>query len=66
MVTNKELLELVTSQDGDSYVFGVEVRPSESDPEAFDCSELIEWACSRLECRTDHGIRPSTAVLKTR
>ncbi len=49
MVTNKELLELVTSQDGDSYVFGVEVRPSESDPEAFDCSELIEWACSRLD-----------------
>lgn len=49
MATNKELLELVTSQDGDSYVFGVEVRPSESNPEAFDCSELIEWACARLD-----------------
>lgn len=49
MATNIELLELVTSQDGDSYIFGVEVRPSESNPEAFDCSELIEWACARLD-----------------
>ncbi|MFX0201229.1 MAG: peptidoglycan-binding protein [Candidatus Hodarchaeota archaeon] len=49
MATNKELLELVSSQDGDSYIFGVEVRPSESNPEAFDCSERIEWACSRLD-----------------
>lgn len=49
MATNKELLELVTSQDGDSYIFGAEVRPSESDPDAFDCSELVEWACARLD-----------------
>jgi len=49
MATNKNLLEMVSSQDGDSYVFGVEVRPSESDPAAFDCSELIEWACARLD-----------------
>jgi hypothetical protein len=48
MATNKELLELVTSQDGDSYIFGLEVRPTESDPEAFDCSELVEWVCARL------------------
>ncbi|PQP33748.1 glycoside hydrolase, partial [Desulfobacteraceae bacterium SEEP-SAG9] len=26
-----------------------EVRPAESDPKAFDCSELIEWACARLD-----------------
>ena len=49
MATNKDLLELVTSQDGDSYIFGVEVRPTESDPDAFDCSELVEWACARLD-----------------
>ena len=49
MATNKELLELATSQDGDSYVFGVEVRPSESNPQAFDCSELVEWSCARLD-----------------
>ena len=49
MATNSELLNLVISQAGDSYVFGVEVRSSESDPEAFDCSELVEWACARLD-----------------
>ena len=48
MATNSELLSLVISQAGDSYVFGIEVRSSESDPQAFDCSELVEWACARL------------------
>jgi cell wall-associated NlpC family hydrolase len=41
-------VNLALSQDGDQYVFGHEVSPSDSDPNIFDCSELIEWACSRL------------------
>ena len=49
----QEFLELLNSQAGDQYVFGVEVDPSDSDPNAFDCSELIQWACSRL------GIKPA-------
>src|SRR5690606_31645960 len=43
---------LLLSQDGDDYVFGVEVKPSETDPRAFDCSELIEWGGARL------GVKP--------
>ena len=41
-------VDLLLSQDGDRYIFGHEVSPSDSDPDAFDCSELIEWACARL------------------
>jgi len=49
MVTNSRFLNLVTSQEGDSYVFGAVALASDSDPDAFDCSELVEWACARLE-----------------
>lgn len=48
MATNYELIELVKSQEGDAYKFGVEVLPSDSNPDAFDCAELVEWACARL------------------
>jgi hypothetical protein len=46
-------VNLALSQDGDRYVFGHEVSPSDSNPNIFDCSELIEWACSRL------GVNPT-------
>lgn len=47
-VTNDQIVELALSQDGDRYIFGVEVSPSDSDPNAFDCSELVQWVCARL------------------
>jgi putative chitinase len=53
MSTPKKLLDLLRAQDGDEYVFGVEVSPSDSNPEAFDCSELVQWGCARL------GVKPS-------
>ena len=53
MSTPKKLLDLLLAQDGDEYDFGVDVKPSESDPRAFDCSELVEWGCARL------GIKPT-------
>ena len=53
MSTPKKLLDLLLAQDGDEYEFGVEVKPSESDPKAFDCAELVEWGCARL------GIKPT-------
>lgn len=51
MATARELVNVVKSQEGDEYVFGVEVSPSDSDPNAFDCSELVEWACNRLKVK---------------
>ena len=49
--TPKKLLELLLAQDGAEYIFGEEVSSSESNPEAFDCSELVEWGCARLKVK---------------
>lgn len=46
-------LNLMLSQTGDRYVFGAQASLSDSDPDAFDCSELIRWASGRL------GVRPT-------
>lgn len=35
------------AQKGDRYVFGAEANASDPDPDLWDCSELIEWACAR-------------------
>ena len=48
MVIVRDIVKLLLSQQGDKYVFGKEVSSSEADPDAFDCSELIEWGCNRL------------------
>lgn len=53
MATSKDFLDVLFTQDGDRYVFGTEASPSDSDPEAFDCAELIEWGCARL------GVKPT-------
>lgn len=36
------------TQRGDPYVFGAEASPSNPNPSAFDCSELVEWAAARI------------------
>lgn len=35
------------AQAGDRYVFGIEVRPADPDPTAFDSAELAEWAAAQ-------------------
>lgn len=36
------------AQAGDNYVYGAEAAISDPDPNAFDCSELVEWAAGRV------------------
>ncbi len=43
-----QFVNLCLRQVGDRYVFGAETRMSDPDPKQFDCSELIEWAASRV------------------
>lgn len=43
-----QFVALCLQQAGKSYVFGAEASPSEPNPRAFDCSELVEWACARV------------------
>ncbi|MCV2361966.1 C40 family peptidase [Paucibacter sp. DJ1R-11] len=48
MVRVIDLVKILLSQKGDRYKFGVDVSSLDSDPDAFDCSELIKWGCARL------------------
>ena len=46
-VNAQTVVQLALAQVGDHYVFGTEVAASDPNPSAFDCSELVEWACAR-------------------
>jgi cell wall-associated NlpC family hydrolase len=51
MPTGKEIVELELTQKGKPYIFGYEVDLDDPDPEAFDCSEMEEWACWQKRVR---------------
>ncbi len=53
MTPVETIVQFMLSQDGDRYVFGAEASPSDSDPTAFDCSELVQWGCARA------GVQPT-------
>ncbi len=53
MVFAADFVQLCLKQTGDRYIFGQETSISDPDPDAFDCSELIQWAGGRL------GIAPT-------
>lgn len=48
-------LDAALRQTGDQYIFGAEAASSESDPEAFDCSELVEWAAAQVGVTVPDG-----------
>lgn len=50
-----DLCAKALTQRGDPYVFGAEARFDDPNPRAFDCSELVEWAASRLGVRFVDG-----------
>lgn len=46
-ITPDDVLAQALAQDGDRYIFGTETSPLDPNPDAFDCSELVEWSCAR-------------------
>jgi cell wall-associated NlpC family hydrolase len=44
----QQFLDAALAQTGDQYVYGAEAKPSDPDPEAFDCSELVQWAAGKV------------------
>lgn len=50
-----EFVRLCLDQAGDDYVFGTETKPTDPDPDKFDCSELVQWASGRLGVSTPDG-----------
>jgi cell wall-associated NlpC family hydrolase len=47
MVLANDFVKTALSQEGDKYIFGIEVKPSDLNPQAFDCSEIVQWALAR-------------------
>lgn len=46
--TGKSIVAKAMTQSGDPYIFGYEVDLKDPNPDAFDCSELVQWACAQL------------------
>jgi cell wall-associated NlpC family hydrolase len=55
MPTGQQLAFVALTQRGDRYVFGAETRPTNPNPSAWDCSELVEWSCARLGVKIPDG-----------
>jgi cell wall-associated NlpC family hydrolase len=53
MVDVEAVVQLALAQQGDRYAYGAETNPNDPNPSAFDCSELVEWACRRA------GVQPT-------
>lgn len=47
MTPIEDVLLWAVAQKGKPYIFGAEARASDPNPRAFDCSELVQWACDR-------------------
>lgn len=73
------MVQAALKQKGKSYVFGTEVALADNDPDAFDCSELVEWAVAkaggympdgsqaqRKWCRDHNTTLPVAEAIKTR
>lgn len=50
-IVGQDLVDKALTQKGDPYVYGKEVELDDADPDAFDCSELVEWVCAQLNVR---------------
>ncbi len=53
------------AQRGDPYVFGVEVRLGDPDPDAFDSSELTQWAADQAGASIPDGAMYQYLELKS-
>ncbi len=51
----KKMIEYALSQRGKDYVYGAEVRNGDANPEAWDCSELVEHAVRAAGGRIPDG-----------
>lgn len=53
--TADAMVRFALGQAGSAYRFGAEASADDADPDAFDCSELVEWACARAGVRFVDG-----------
>ena len=48
-------LDQAKAQAGDPYVWASEADVGDADPDAFDCSELVQWAAGRVGTNLPDG-----------
>jgi len=46
--TGQQIVDKAMEAKKKPYIFGYEVKLDDPDPEAFDCSELVQWVCAQL------------------
>jgi cell wall-associated NlpC family hydrolase len=51
----RQFLDAALAQTGDPYVWGSEASAGDANPAAFDCSELAQWAASRVGIELPDG-----------
>lgn len=51
----EQMIGAAIAQTGKPYIFGAEVKLDDPDPPAFDCSELVQWACARAGLKVPDG-----------
>ena len=51
----QRFLDAALAQQGDRYVFNAHTNPDDPDPEAFDCSELVEWAAAQTNVKVSEA-----------
>jgi cell wall-associated NlpC family hydrolase len=51
----EQFVQAALAQEGDPYVWGVNADLGDADPDAFDCSELIEWAAAQAGVQMPDG-----------
>jgi len=51
----KDFLGKANSQTGKPYRFGAETHLDDPDPQAFDCSELVQWALAQVGVKFPDG-----------
>lgn len=63
--TAAAFVDVALKQAGDRYVYGAEAKVNDPDPDAFDCSELVEWALGRVGVRFVDGSSAQIARCKS-
>ncbi|HKE73341.1 MAG TPA: NlpC/P60 family protein [Acidimicrobiales bacterium] len=51
----QQFLDAALAQTGDPYIWGAEAHADDPNPKAFDCSELTQWAASRVGINLPDG-----------
>lgn len=62
--TASAMVTAALTQAGDTYIYGAEASGADPNPNAFDCSELVQWACARVGVTFVDGSSAQIAACK--